>query len=169
MATSPSGQSVVDALMALSRALVALTARTLNEVGADITLTQFRTLVVLASRGRQRAADLASELGVQPSTATRLCDRLVTRGLARRFPGEADRRVVWVMLTDAGKDLIGHAMSKRRELLTSLVASLPIDDAPRFAQAATSLAVAAGELPDPQWWQQWQRSASLDAAALQQV
>lgn len=146
-----------------------LTARSLNELGADVTLTQYRTLIVLASRGRQRAADLAAELGVQPSTATRLCDRLVARGLARRQPGEADRRVVWVVLTGEGRDLVGRAMAKRRELLTSLVSGVEIDDASAFARAVTDLAQAAGELPDPLWWQRWQDSTNVEPAAEEPV
>ena len=38
-------------------------------------------------------------LPVQPSTVTRLCDRLVARGLATRQHGQTDRRVVWVRLS----------------------------------------------------------------------
>lgn len=155
---------MVDALMALSRALVGLTARSLNELGADVTLTQYRTLIVLASRGPQRVADLAAELGVQPSTATRLCDRLVARALARRQPSESDRRVVWVVLTEGGRDLVGQAMAKRRELLTRLVADVDVPDALAFVDAATALAVAAGEATESQWWQRWQESTSLDVA-----
>lgn len=155
--------------MALSRAVVGLTARSLSELGAEVTLTQYRTLIVLASRGPRRLAELATELGVRPSTATRLCDRLVTRGLIRRQPGQTDRRVVWVVLTNAGKDLVGQAMTKRRELLATLVAEVQIPDAHAFVEAATALAVAAGELPEPQWRRRWQRSSSLGPASARPV
>ena len=42
-----------------------------------VTLTQFRALVLIDSEGAMRSADLAEALAVSPSTATRLCDRLV--------------------------------------------------------------------------------------------
>src|SRR5690606_17893197 len=106
--------------MALSRAVVAMTSRSLSEAGADVTLTQYRTLIVLASRGPQRVADLATELAVQPSTVTRLCDRLVARGLATRQQGQTDRRVVWVSLTPTGKRLVRKVMTKRREMVSEL-------------------------------------------------
>lgn len=106
---------------------------------------------------------------MQPSTATRLCDRLVARGLARRQRGGADRRVVWVMLTAAGKDLVGRAMATRRGLIAELVAAAHIHQLEAFTAAANSLTVAAGELPGPLWWQHWQRSTSLDLAAAQPV
>lgn len=147
--------------MALSRAMVALTVRSLNELGTDVTLTQYRTLIVLASQGPQRTADLAREVSVRPSTVSRMCDRLVARGLVRRQPDDTDRRVVWVALTDAGKDLVGQAMTLRRQLLSDLVAATGVPDAETFAATAERLATIAGELPDPMWWNQWQRSTDL--------
>lgn len=150
--------------MALSRALVALTAQSLGELDSDVTLPQYRTLVVLASRGPQRPADLAKELGVQRSTVTRICDRLVARGFAARQPGQADRRVIWVVLTEAGKDLVGQAMTKRHARLTELVRQAGIKRPAAFAAAANQLAQAAGELPEPLWWHNWRRSTQASAA-----
>lgn len=75
---------VVDAVIGASRALLAVAARSLAGVAEDVTLPQYRTLVVLVSRGPQRVADLADALGVLPSTATRMLDRLVAKDLVRR-------------------------------------------------------------------------------------
>jgi DNA-binding MarR family transcriptional regulator len=149
---------MVDGLMALSRAVVAITARSLSEVGADVSLSQYRTLIVLASRGPQRVADLAAELGVLPSTVTRLCDRLVGRELVTRQPSHTDRRVVWIALSEAGKELVAQAMTKRREMLAALVVGQSFHAPRGFARDAERLAVGAGELPERQWWQQWERS-----------
>ena len=66
----------VEALMTASRVLVGITARSLAGLPAEVTLPQFRALVVLASRGPQRPADISAELGVAPSTGTRMCERL---------------------------------------------------------------------------------------------
>lgn len=148
--------------MALSRALVALTARSLTELDADVTLPQYRTLVVLASRGPQRPADLAEELGVQRSTVTRICDRLVARGLAERRPGQADRRVIWVVLTEAGMELLGQAMARRHVRLAALVERAGMRGPKAFAAAANRIARAAGELPEAQWWEHWRHAADPD-------
>jgi DNA-binding MarR family transcriptional regulator len=150
---------LLDALAALSRALVAITTKSLSALGEEVTLTQYRTLVVLASRGPQRAAELAAELEVTPSTVTRLCDRLVQRGWARRQPGETDRRHVLIVLTGEGKRLVGQAMHKRRDLLSALIESVPPGQAATAAKAMTRLAQAAGEAPDALWWEHWARSA----------
>ena len=51
MQALPDGEPAVQALMLASRALVGLTVRALAEVGADVTIPQFRTLVVMSTRG----------------------------------------------------------------------------------------------------------------------
>jgi MarR family protein len=75
---------LVDAVLGSSRALVAVAARSLANVAEDVTLAQYRFLIELASRGPQRLADLATALGVDRSTATRMCDRLVRKHLVTR-------------------------------------------------------------------------------------
>lgn len=161
MATKADEDPLLDAVQALSRALVAITARSLGMLNVDVTLTQYRTLVVLASRGPQRTAQLAAELGVKPSTATRLCDRLVQRGWVRRQSGQTDRRIVLLVLTAAGKQLVGKAMRRRRDLLSTLVDGIPPRQAEQAAKVMTRLAQAAGELPDGQWWESWERSTRI--------
>jgi len=157
------GAGVVDALMSLSRVLVALTARSLGRLGADVTLSQYRMLVLLASRGPQRSVDLAGELGVQPSTVSRNADRLVKKGLVRRCQrAGGDRRVVWVLLTEDGQNLVGDVMRLRRDGIAHLVASAEIPDPAAMAAGLINIVTAAGETPDPQWWDLWASSTQFD-------
>src|SRR3954447_16815158 len=116
-----------------------LTARTLAERNVDVTVSQYRALVVLASRGPQRTMDLAVELGVQSSTATRMCDRLIRKGLVRRFQRPDDRRVSWLGLTAEGKDLVGTPMRRRRSAIAELVHRVDLADPAALAAALTAL------------------------------
>ncbi len=59
-------------------------ARSIAQVDDAVTLPQYRALVASAARGPQRVTDLAEELGVHPSSVTRMCDRLERPG---RSPG----------------------------------------------------------------------------------
>jgi len=52
------------AVLSASRVLVAVAARSLGDVAEEVTLTQYRTLVVLASRGPQSLAALAEAIDV---------------------------------------------------------------------------------------------------------
>jgi DNA-binding MarR family transcriptional regulator len=152
---SSAEEEVVGALVALSRVLVAETARSLSSLDEDVTLPQFRTLVVLVSRGPQRVVDLAQELAVTSSTAVRMCNRLVRKGLVVRQERPDDRRVAWITLTAAGRDLVGEATRRRRELVVELIAELPIARPLAFASVLNAIVEAAGEVPDAQWWQRW--------------
>jgi DNA-binding MarR family transcriptional regulator len=102
-------QAAVDAVLTASRALVAMATMSLGAAAEDTTIAQYRALVVLASRGPQRMVDLAAALGVTPSTAGRMCDRLVRKGLIRRHRDRADWRAVQVSITAAGKQVVDHA------------------------------------------------------------
>src|ERR1700743_1031663 len=121
----PGGESVVDAVLTASRVLVAIAARALADVADEVTLTQYRSLVVLASRGPQSVAALADELGVTPSTVSRLCDRLVRKGLVRRREDRRDRRAVRLALTPAGRELVDAVTERRRTEIAGLLDSLP--------------------------------------------
>ena len=92
--TVPDDTEVIEAIIHASRAMVGIAIRSLTECGEAVTLPQYRTLVVLSDSGPRRLADLADALGVSPSTATRMCDRLVRKGLITRTRDELDRREV---------------------------------------------------------------------------
>jgi DNA-binding MarR family transcriptional regulator len=151
---------VIDGLLATGRMLIAQTARSLAQLNANVTLPQFRALVVLATSGPARVVDLAAELRVKPSTATRMCDRLVRKDLVSRHEHPADRRAAWVVLTPAGRNLVAEIMRRRRDELAALVQAIPIADPQAFASGLHALVVAAGELPEAQWRQRWATSAA---------
>jgi DNA-binding MarR family transcriptional regulator len=165
LASPPPGQGeVVEALLTASRALVGVAARSLAGVDADVTLAQFRTLMVLASRGPQRAVDVATELGVNPSTATRMCDRLVRKGLIRRSRRAGDRRAVRLTLTPAGRELVDEVTRRRREELSRLVAAIPPASYAELAATLWAISDAAGEPRESDWTVAWQAEPEESAA-----
>src|ERR1700678_3932734 len=102
MSGNQADEAAGDAVLFASRALVAVATKSLGTAAEETTIAQYRALVVLASRGPQRLVDLAEALGVAPSTAGRMCDRLVRKGLIRRHRARADRRAVLTSVTAAG-------------------------------------------------------------------
>jgi DNA-binding MarR family transcriptional regulator len=145
------GEAAVDAVLTASRALVAVATMSLGAAAEDTTIAQYRALVVLASRGPQRMVDLAAALAVTPSTAGRMSDRLVRKGLIRRQRARADRRVVQVSITAAGRQVVDQATARRRELIAGILANLPARQLPAIADALHAFARAAGEVPDSLW------------------
>jgi DNA-binding MarR family transcriptional regulator len=153
---------VVDGLLALSRTLVATVARSLAQLDDEVTLGQYRVLVVLASDGPQRTSDLAAQLDVTSSTVTRMCDRLYRKQLVRRYRRSDDRRATWVMLTPAGQALLGDVMRQRRANIVRLARSIPPQHRDSLAAGLHAFVTAAGELPENEWWKRWRVAADRD-------
>ena len=123
-------EDVVAAVLAASRLIVGMSARALADVDDSLTLPQLRTLVVLDDRPPMKQADLAAELGVNPSTVLRMADRLAAAGLMERQPNPDSRREQLLSLTTAGRDLVRRVMDRRSQEVASLVGRLtPADRA----------------------------------------
>ena len=95
--------------------------------------------------------DLAEALDVAPSTAGRMCDRLVRKGLIRRHRARTDRRAVLVSVTAAGRQVVDQATARRRALIEDILRRLPAGTQHAVAEALRAFADAAGEVPDSQW------------------
>jgi len=147
--------SVVDAVLSASRVLVAVAARSLADVAEEVTLTQYRTLVVLASRGPQNLAGLAEAVGVAPATATRMCDRLVRKDLIRRRTERDDRRQLRVALTAKGRSLVDAVTGRRRQEIARIMSEIPVEQQAVLVQALGRFASAAGEVPEQDWTTGW--------------
>jgi DNA-binding MarR family transcriptional regulator len=148
---------LIDAVLAASRALVAIAARSLAAAGEDVTLVQYRALVVLAYNGPQRTIDLASELEVNSSTATRLADRLVRRKLIRRRTHPEDRRATELAITDDGRAVVARVTARRREEVSRLLRRLTAAQRQQILKALDTLRDAAGEAPEQSWSLGWTR------------
>jgi DNA-binding MarR family transcriptional regulator len=142
-------------VLSASRVLVAVAARSLADAGEEVTLTQYRSLVVLASRGPQGVAALAEAVAVTPPTASRLVDRLVKKGLVRRRIDRHDRRQVRIALTDSGRELIDAVSARRRLEIAELLAVIPSETQRSVAIALAQLAESAGEVPEQDWSTGW--------------
>jgi DNA-binding MarR family transcriptional regulator len=138
-----------DAALGASRALVAIAARSIAALG-EITLPQYRALVVLASTGPSSSGDLAAQLGVHPSTVTRLVDRLVAKRLVTRST-PADRREVTVTIAPGGVAALQAVSDARRAELRRVMRAVPPARRAAVVAAFEEFRDAAGELPEDEW------------------
>ncbi|GAA2475105.1 MarR family winged helix-turn-helix transcriptional regulator [Streptomyces longisporus] len=134
------------AVMAASRLLVAISARALACSDDSLTLPQLRALVVLDTCGPVKLVALAATLGVNPSTALRMVERLESVGLTDRKSNPDNRREVILSLTPAGRDLVERVLAHRRTEIRTLVQQLPADARGGLVPALTALIEAADEM-----------------------
>jgi DNA-binding MarR family transcriptional regulator len=78
----------------------------------------------LSSQGPQTVTALAEHLDVHASTMTRMCTRLVTRGLVVRVPSAVDRREVVITLSTNGSRLVDDVLNNRRAEFDAIVQRL---------------------------------------------
>lgn len=139
----------VDATLSASRALLGVVARSLAPVLDQVSLAQFRVLMLLAEHGPTRSGQLAEYLGVHPSTFTRMADRLVTGGWVDRQEAPGNRREVHVALTASGAAIVSEVIERRREALEEILAPLTAEQCEAIVTGLETFAEAAGE-PDLQ-------------------
>jgi DNA-binding MarR family transcriptional regulator len=138
-------QDVVTAILTASRVLVGVSARSLADVEDTVTLTQFRTLVVLNSQGMINLNRLADLLGVNSSTAMRMIDRLLAAELVTRQDNPTNRREVLLDLTDQGRELVQQVSDTRRAEIARIVKAMPASERSELVNALRAFADAAGE------------------------
>ncbi|MFG2192173.1 MarR family winged helix-turn-helix transcriptional regulator [Streptomyces sp. NPDC048639] len=139
--------AVTRAVLTASRLLVAVSARSLAAVEDRVTLAQFRLLVVLSTHGSAKLVTLADLLGVNPSTAMRMIDRMIAAGLADRRTNPGNRRETVLRLTDEGRRLVDDVMGRRRREIASIVARLAPEQRSALIEALTVFSEAGGEQP----------------------
>jgi DNA-binding MarR family transcriptional regulator len=136
---------ITDALLTASRLLVAISAHSIAQVDETITIPQFRVLVILSDRGPVNLATLAGVLGVQPSAAGRMVDRLVGTGLIDRQPHPNSRREMLAALTSRGRQVVRKVTSNRRVDIARIVERMPPSERQGLVRALNAFAAAGGE------------------------
>jgi DNA-binding MarR family transcriptional regulator len=108
-----------------------------------LSIMGFHALSLLEMHGPIPMSRLADDLGVALPNATGIVNRLAERGIVEREHDDADRRVVRVSLTDAGRQLIGEMEEARRTRIRRLVGALDATQQASLLQSVRDLRDAA--------------------------
>lgn len=84
---------------------------------------------------------------MNPSTATRMVDRLETAGLVSRKVNPASRRELVVELTTNGIASVGEVIRRRRHEIAQIVARMPAETRQGLVRALTAFTDAGDEAP----------------------
>lgn len=77
-----------------------------------VTFMQFKAILLLNEEEAQTLSELSKGLSRTRCTVTGIVDRLEGKGLVRRKRSRKDRRLVYVSLTDKGRELAAELMEK---------------------------------------------------------
>jgi len=95
---------VVIGILRASNLLVADLKKTLKNY--PINTTEFSVMEFLYSKGEKSIQEIRDRILLASSSATYVVDNLERKEYVRRIVNQNDRRVTYIKLTEAGKDLI---------------------------------------------------------------
>ena len=131
-----SGQKSVNKVAAQILELISLPRRSIlhrkKDECHDVEKTgQVAVLLILNKVGKSPMSELGKFLLVSKPNITFLVDHLVEDGLVKRVPDESDRRVIYVHLTDKGKQFVQRKKEQALAMITdklSTLEDLDLDD-----------------------------------------
>ncbi len=95
--------------------------KTFNE---NLGVTHVLTLGYINRNEKARPSDISKELGLTPPTVTHLVEKLVQKKLVERVLDDSDRRIIYLVITEKGKEVLKRAnvegQKLRRELFLKL-------------------------------------------------
>lgn len=86
-----------------------------SKLSPSLTDAQLTVLELVEERGAAKPSDLAPHLATSPAAVTMLLDRMERGGLIHRDRDGADRRIVWVSITDLGRNEMNRGMKVRSD------------------------------------------------------
>jgi DNA-binding MarR family transcriptional regulator len=93
-----------------------------------LTVQEFRSLEFLASVEPRKTKELAEYLSLAVNSVTDIVDSLENKGLARRQRDDADRRIVRIELTKAGRDAALAITSGFLVMYRTYLAALTVEE-----------------------------------------
>jgi DNA-binding MarR family transcriptional regulator len=110
-----------------------------DQIGSDLTNDQHFTLRYINQVGTCTSSELAEVFDVQKSAITAIIQRLWEKGLIQRTRDEKDRRVVYLTLTDKGKELYDKAEDRIHRLVESLLTQFDQSEIQQFIETFEKL------------------------------
>jgi DNA-binding MarR family transcriptional regulator len=99
----------------------------------NITTEQYEVLVSTKYLGdRVNISDIARWLRRSTNSVSMIVDRMVKAGLVRRVRDKSDRRVVWLLLTSKGENILELASPACWETINELLSPLSYEDRRTF-------------------------------------
>jgi len=115
-----------------------------------LTVSQCYAMEALSESGKMPSSDLATKLGLDLSSTTRLVDQLVKKRLVSRSRSADDARIREIQITDSGSRLVGRIQQDMVSLVEESLKDFPAEVRKSLPDALRNLARALRECSVPQ-------------------
>lgn len=99
-----------------------------NALKANMSLPQFTCVFILSKMGKSKMSDLADALTLSYASATNLINKLCDSGYVQRYDDPSDRRVVYVELSEKGKEITECLKKQDRDNISEKTKSYSEED-----------------------------------------
>jgi DNA-binding MarR family transcriptional regulator len=97
-----------------------------QHLAPSLTESQLTVLEVLKENGRMKPSQLIPYLATTPAAVTMLLDRMEKNELVTRVRDQEDRRIVWILITDRGKEEADRGIQLRNDFLSAALGRISI-------------------------------------------
>lgn len=113
----------------LTRALDAIQSQVKDNI-KDLGLnpTEFAVLELIYSKGEQPIQKIGEKILIASSSTTYVVDKLEGKGLIKREPCPKDRRIIYAVITEAGKQLMDDVFPKHELAIQEIFSVLSITE-----------------------------------------
>ena len=143
MARAEAARAIIEAGPALKRLLFLETPEVWLDV--DLTMVQFKSLLLILNQENMTPSRLARILGVTPANVTGVVERLVKLGLVRRGESPDDRRLLLLEATENGSLLFTHIMERSADDMSQILELMTTEELYHLAQGFMALISAASK------------------------
>jgi DNA-binding MarR family transcriptional regulator len=118
---------------------------------AQVTYAQFESLRYVQAHPYTSVGDLAHGLRISYPSTTNMIARLARKGLVKKKGMQSDRRIVRLILTPAGEQLVEQVREERGKRISEIMDAMNQDERDHFLEALDNFITAAGRcgLADP--------------------
>jgi MarR family transcriptional regulator, organic hydroperoxide resistance regulator len=109
----------------------------------DLTMVQFKSLIVILNHKNTTPTKLAKALGVTPANVTGVVERLVKMGLVHRAGSPDDRRVLRLEATEKTRTLLSRIVERSADDMSRILELMTPGELSHLAQGLTALVSAA--------------------------
>ncbi|WP_034672006.1 MarR family winged helix-turn-helix transcriptional regulator [Ectobacillus panaciterrae] len=103
-----------------------------GETTYKITPTKYHMLKMIYKKNSCMVVDVSRELELSSGATTIILNQLEDEGLITRLRSEDDRRIVWIKLSDSGKQLVEEMIRRKNQFLSDMFSVLSEDEKNQF-------------------------------------
>ncbi len=129
--------SIVDRMMVLPLMYRKLMKKA--EPQNNIGMAQLNIMIFLDKGDKVPMYDIADKMSVSKPNLTPLVDKLCALGYVERFPGELDRRVTFIGLTEKGKKFIDEYRISLAKIIGSSFSSMSLQEQKKLDSAMDTI------------------------------